>query len=112
MMAVERDRNMHSRWSNAKAGALVLTLAACAQAIGGEHGGSDPCQQPFIQRLQPVGGWHPDGGGLFHWWNPQCFPRYCAPDDYCRKPPPSVCRPAYPCYYIWAPAQAPRGTCP
>ena len=43
--------------------------------------------------LGPAGGCNPDGRGLFHWWNPDCFPRSCGPDNYCRKPMPNVCRP-------------------
>ncbi|MHC5544956.1 hypothetical protein ACYOEI_42515, partial [Singulisphaera rosea] len=30
--------------------------------------------------------------------NPNCFPRWCGPDDYCRKPLPNLCRPAFPAY--------------
>jgi hypothetical protein len=43
----------------------------------------------LFHRLKPAGGWNPDGGGLFHWWDPHCFDHPCAPDDYCRKPLPS-----------------------
>jgi hypothetical protein len=90
------------------AGTLVLTVVTCGQAIGGEHGHPDQDHQPFLQRFHPVGGWHPDGGGLWHWWNPHCFPRCGGPDDYCRKPPPKVCWPPYPPFYIGVPPQTPH----
>ena len=67
--------------------------------------GDEPPQQHFLQRLHPVGGWNPYGGGLLHWWNPHCFPCQTAPDDYCRKPLPRVCWPPYPPYYIWGPPE-------
>jgi hypothetical protein len=82
--------------------ALVLSLIASGQALGGEHGRDEPCPQHFLQRVRPVGGWHPDSGGLLHWWNPHCFPRCGGPDDYCRKPPPRVC---WPPYYVWGPPE-------
>jgi hypothetical protein len=66
----------------------------------------EPLQKCFIDRLAPGGGWHPYGGGLLDWWNPCCFPRCGAPDDYCRKPLPRVCWPPYPPYYIWGPPQS------
>ena len=92
-----------TRWASSVLGAwtLVLTLVTCVQAIGGEHGSSDQDRQTCLQRFHPVGGWHPDRGGLLHWWNPRCFPRCGGPDDYCRKPPPQVCWPPYPAYYIF-----------
>ena len=66
-----------------------------------DRGPGEPRQQHFLQRLHPVGGWNPYGGGLLHWWNPHCFPCQCGgPDDYCRKPLPRVCWPPYPPYYI------------
>ena len=77
--------------------ALVLGLIASDQALGGDRGSFEPRPQHFLQRLRPVGGWHPDGGGLLHWWDPHCFPRCGGPDDYCRKPFPNLCRyPAVP----------------
>ena len=83
---------------------LVLTLITCGQVIGSEYGCPEPdgCQN-FLQRMSPAGGWHPDAGGLWHWWNPCCFPRCGGPDDYCRKPPPKVCWPPYPPYYVVVP---------
>ena len=80
--------------------ALVLGLVASGQALGGDNGPGEPQPQHFLQRVRPVGGWHPDGGGLLHWWNPCCFPRCGGPDDYCRKPAPKVCWPPYPPFYI------------
>jgi hypothetical protein len=71
---------------------LVLLAWAPAMALAGDHDYCPPPDGHFLQRFHPVGGWNP-GGGLLHWWNPRCFPRWCGPDDYCRKPPPNVCRP-------------------
>jgi hypothetical protein len=85
--------------------AVVLTLITCGQVVGGERQYSDTPQQGFLQRLHPAGGWHPYGGGLLHWWDPHCFPRCGAPDDYCRKPLPCVCWPSYPSYYTWGPPE-------
>jgi hypothetical protein len=102
-MMTERDRNAHGTSSKLWTWALVLTLGAWVPAIGGERGCPDPGRPPVLQRLRPAGGWHPDGGGLLHWWEPHCFPRCGGPDDYCRKPPPDVCWPPYPPYYIWGP---------
>jgi hypothetical protein len=76
--------------------ALVFTMITCGQAIAGEPVYGAPPQQSFLQRLSPVGGWNPYGGGLLHWWNRDCFPRDGAPDDYCRKPLPRTCWPADP----------------
>jgi hypothetical protein len=92
----------------ASIGAVLLALLAGGWASGGDP----PCRQPappcFLQRLEPAGGWCPYGGGLLHWWDPHCFPRCGGPDDYCRKPLPGVCWPAYPPYFIWGPPE----TCP
>src|SRR5262249_59982140 len=85
--------------------AFVLTLMAGGPGLAGERDCCEPPQEDFLQRLHPVGGWHPYGGGLWHWWNPCCFPRSGAPDDYCRKPLPRVCWPAYPPYYQWGPPE-------
>ena len=85
--------------------AFVLTLITCGRALGGEPAYDESPQQHFLQRLHPVGGWNPYGGGLLHWWNPHCFPCQAAPDDYCRKPLPRVCWPPYPPYYIWGPPE-------
>ena len=86
--------------------ALLLTLPAGRLGSAGEP----PCREPdrscFLRRVAPVGGWFPYGGGLLHWWNPDCFPSCCGPNDYCRKPPPCVCRPAYPPWYVWGPPPA------
>jgi hypothetical protein len=74
--------------------AILLTVMVMApmQASAGEPGELDARKPHFLGRLRPVGGCNPDGRGLFHWWNPHCFPRPCGPDDYCRKPMPNVCR--------------------
>jgi hypothetical protein len=86
--------------------AFVLTLIAGGQGPGGERGYCEPPQQRFLERLHPVGGCDPYGGGLLHWWDPHCFPRCGAPDDYCRKPLPRVCWPAYPAWYTWGPPES------
>ncbi|MGP0064990.1 MAG: hypothetical protein ACLQGP_15510 [Isosphaeraceae bacterium] len=85
--------------------ALVLCLIAGGQALGGDGGPGEPPPQHLLQRMHPVGGWHPYGGGLLHWWNPHCFPRCGGPDDYCRKALPRVCWPPYPPYYISGPPE-------
>ena len=85
---------------------LVVSLIACGQGFGQEREHSEPPQQGFLQRICPAGGWQPYGGGLLRWWNPDCFPRCGAPDDYCRKPLPKVCWPAaYPPFYISGPPE-------
>ena len=84
---------------------IVLALILCGQVIGGEGKTPDQPDQRFPHRMHPAGGWHPYGGGLFHWWNPHCFPCQAAADDYCRKPLPRLCWPSYPHYYGWGPPQ-------
>jgi hypothetical protein len=100
-----KNRTARTMRIKAAAWALVLALGSCAQAVGGEYWHPEPYREGVLQRFHPVGGWHPDGGGLLCWWNPHCFPRCAGPDDYCRKPPPNVCWPPYPPYYIWGPPQ-------
>jgi hypothetical protein len=92
--------------------ALVVALAA-GRGVGAEPPCCAPPEESLLKRLAPVGGWHPDGGGLLHWWPRHCFPRAGAPDDYCRKPLPRVCWPPYPPYYIWGPPEvsSPSGGC-
>ena len=90
-------------------GTLVVALLGAGQGLAAEDVCCKPSQDCFVKRLGPVGGWSPYGGGLLHWWNPCCFPCAGAPDDYCRKPLPKVCWPAYPSYYIWGP---PESCCP
>src|SRR5262249_9761486 len=78
---------------------FVLTLIACGQGLaaerqsaeppqpalevilepegaraGGKHSCCPPPEEHFLKRIHPVGGWHPYGGGLLHWWPPHCFP--------------------------------------
>jgi hypothetical protein len=89
-----------------KAGAaltLILAMTVHGRVIGDEYAHCDQGCQHIFQSFHPVGGWHPDSGGVFHWWNPQCFPRCAGPNDYCRKPPPNVCWPGYPPFYFWGP---------
>ena len=94
-------------------GAFLLTLIAGGQGLSGEPQRCEPAQGGFLQRFHPVGGWDPYGGGLLHWWDPHCFPRCGAPDDYCRKPLPRVCWPPYPPYYVWGMPEIryPEGSC-
>jgi len=89
---------------------FFLSVIDAGQALGGEPSCCEPTQPGFLQRLPPVGGWNPYGGGLLRWWPPHCFPCYGAPDDYCRKPLPRVCWPPYPSYYRWG--LPPEGCCP
>ncbi len=67
---------------------VVFVGLATMAARAGDHPDSG---LTFLHRIAPVGGCDPDGGSLFHWWNPDCFPRPCGPDDYCRKPFPRFC---------------------
>lgn len=92
---------------------LLFSATAGSRACAEEPANCEPTQPGFLQRVAPAGGWFPYGGGLLHWWNPHCFPCYCGPDDYCRKPLPCVCWPAYPSFYGWgtspaAPEQLPQ----
>jgi hypothetical protein len=93
------------------AGALLLALIARGWASGGEPACWEADRPCFLQRVGPGGGWCPYGG-LLHWWNPYCFPRCGAPDDYCRKKLPWVCWPPYPYYYIWGPPALCSGSHP
>jgi hypothetical protein len=85
--------------------ALLLTPGAGGRGYAGDHDCCEPAEPCWLKRLGPVGGWHPYGGGLLHWWNPHCFPCGGAPDDYCRKPLPCACWPAYPPYFTWGPPE-------
>jgi hypothetical protein len=94
-------------------GAVAVTLMAGSRGVAWEPQCCEPPQGCLVERMHPVGGWHPDGGGLLHWWPKCCFPRCGAPNDYCRKPPPCVCWPRYPPYYIWGPPEicCPQNCC-
>jgi hypothetical protein len=94
--------------SQAWIGVALLTLLTA----GGACDGQAPCNEPRLAgapwRLAPTGGWFPYGGGLLRWWPRDCFPHGGGPDDYCRKPLPSVCWPAYPsCYNLGATGDLP-----
>jgi hypothetical protein len=106
VITIRREAKSYRRAIGFGASAVVLVLAlfSCSRASAGEGEGLDPGRPHFLQSVHPAGGWHPDSGGLFHWWNPHCFPRCGAPDDYCRKPPPALCWPHYPSFYVWVPA--------
>ena len=74
--------------------AIMLAMTTLAQTRAGGPDDWEAQQRPhFFGRIGPRGGWNPDGRGMFHWWNPHCYPRCYGPDDYCRKPWPNVCRP-------------------
>lgn len=107
-MTTEPERNAHGASRRLRTWALVLAMGACGRVFGGEGGHPGPGHPHILRRIHPVGGWHPDGGGLLHWWNPHCFPPCGGPDDYCRKPPPQVCWPPYPPYYRWVPSSGGR----
>jgi hypothetical protein len=87
--------------SQSKLWPLAIALFMCGAARAGERA----CDDTPLRRLHPVGGWHPYGGGLFHWWNRACFPGCGAPDDYCRKPLPKLCWPHYSPFYTWGPPE-------
>jgi hypothetical protein len=98
--------------SRARIGALLLTLIAIGRGAGGEPTSCEPDRPRLLQRMAPVGGWFPYGGGLLRWWNPHCFPRCGGPDDYCRKTLPLVCWPSYTPYYRWGVSSGCGRTCP
>jgi hypothetical protein len=89
---------------HAWSGALLLSLIAVCRGPGGEPTSCEMERPCFQQRVGPVGGWFPYGGGLLRWWNPHYFPRCGGPDDYCRKTLPPVCWPPYPSWYLWCPS--------
>jgi hypothetical protein len=76
--------------------AVACAWLAAAIAQAGDYPGDRQASGPtLLNRIAPVGGCDPDGRGLFHWWDPHCYPRPCGPDDYGRKPFPRFCwRPA------------------
>ena len=86
-------------------GALFVALIAVGVGQGAAPCGCEPPEDCFPKRIAPVGGWFPYSGGLLGWWDPKCFPCGGAPDDYCRKSLPCVCRPTYPAFYIWGPPE-------
>jgi hypothetical protein len=71
---------------------ILVAVITCTQLLGSEQGYMQCGETPWIRRIAPVGGWHPDEGGLLRWWNPCCCSSQCYPDDYCRKSLPNVCR--------------------
>ena len=89
--------------TQARIGALLLGLFAAGWPDGEEPSCFEPRSVSFLSPLAPIGGWNPYGGGLLRWWDPHCFPRSDGPDDYCRKPLPSVCWPSFPPNSIWGP---------
>src|SRR5262249_12093922 len=87
--------------------ALLLAIVA-ARCPAGEPAHAAPCDQYFLERVAPAGGWFPYGGGLLCWWDPDCSPRCGCPDDYHRKRLPCVCWPrCTPCCVVPAAAPAP-----
>jgi hypothetical protein len=100
MRITEQDTPVRSAKRHLRAWAAVLVILLRGEAIAGDHVSIEPGGWHFFERMSPAGGWHPDAGGLLHWWKPDCFPRCGGLDDYCRKPLPNVCWPPYPYYYI------------
>src|SRR5438045_1372672 len=92
---------------------VVFALIAGSRGVAAEPPCCDPPEGRFLERLKPVGGWHPYGGGLLHWWPKHCFPCSSAPDDYCRKPLPRVCWPCWPSWYTQGPPEIcyPQSSC-
>lgn len=91
----------------------LLTLLACVLAPLSAWGG-DPTPEGCAcatehKRCAPAGGWSPYGGGLLKWLPCCCYPTCGGPDDYCRKPLPCLCWPAYPSYFKMGP---PACDCP
>jgi hypothetical protein len=83
--------------------ALVVVLLG-APAVAADPGCEGPCGfRSFFHRLAPVGGCDPDGRGMFHWWDRECFVYPCAPNDYCRKPLPRLHCPPRPIQFEQAP---------
>jgi hypothetical protein len=95
-------------------GSAIVILTAVGWGLCAEPPCCEPARNCFVGGFAPAGGWHPYGGGLLRWWPQHCFPRCGAPDDYCRKPLPSVCWPPYPPYYVWGPPDTgcARESCP
>jgi hypothetical protein len=72
-------------------GFVVSVILSSTPAFAGDSWTQGPPNSThWLHRLGPAGGWNPDGGGLCHWWERDCFTYPCAPDDYCRKPLPRV----------------------
>lgn len=92
--------------------AIVLLVVVGSHGLGDETSCSCAERDGGLKRFSPAGGWHPDCGGLLHWWRQDCFPRCGAPDAYCRKPMPCVCRPSYPPWYVYPQPRCAGGSLP
>ncbi len=94
---------------------LGVILLGVGRGMSAEPQSLETAGGSLLHRIAPVGGCFPYGGGVLRWWNGQCFPCVGAPDDYCRKPLPSVSWPAYPCYFRWGTPETgspcPSGVC-
>src|SRR3954471_21561415 len=86
-------------------GIVLFELLAARGAYGVKPLWCELRPTSLLDRLAPVGGWFPYGGGLLHWWPENCFPRCGGPDDYCRKSLPKVCWPACPSAPIAGPIE-------
>jgi hypothetical protein len=73
----------------------VILSAVVDRSRAGDPVCCEPPQQHWLARIAPVGGWHPDSGGLLHWYDYHAFPRGGAPDDYLPKKLPPLCWPPY-----------------
>jgi hypothetical protein len=67
---------------------LGLALMSSPAEAGDTSNETPPAKPHLLRRIAPVGGWDPDGLGMFHWWKPNCFGLNRNQDDYCRKPIP------------------------
>ena len=65
---------------------LGLALMSSPAEAGDTSNETPPSKPHLLRRIAPVGGWDPDGLGMFHWWKPNCFGLNRNPDDYCRSP--------------------------
>jgi hypothetical protein len=79
---------------------MVCLCLLGALIVAGHLRGQGPCTSCSAEG--EVAG--PNG---LHWAR-SCFPRPCCPDDYCPRPLPRQCQPAYPPFYRCVPA----GDCP
>ncbi len=88
---------------NASPALLSLLVALTASFTGfGQESGAVPGVPAPVRCEAPASASY---GGMRCWsWTLCCFPRRCCPDDYCAKPYPRQCWPAYPPFYRCVPA--------
>lgn len=89
----------------------LLVSVLGAPSAWGEGAAPPRCCASNESQCAPAGGWFPYGGGLLRWL-PCCrFPDCGGPDDYCRKPLPCLCWPAYPHHFKIIPTACDRTAC-